>query len=390
MPSNSQIEVSLVIPCLNEEDTLSLCLEKANRWIRSAGVNAEIIVADNGSTDQSVSIARRLGARVIPVLDHGYGAALIGGIEMSQGIYIIMGDADDSYDFSKLTPFLEKMRQGNDFVIGCRFKSGGGSMEKDAMPFLHRYFGNPFLTWLAQRMFHCPVKDIYCGLRAFRRDAFESLSLQCLGMEFAAEMILKAALFRKKITEVPIHFHKDKRKTHGSHLRTFRDGWRTLRFYLLMSPWWLYGIPGMLFLSTGFFSSLFLSIYPLIFQGIRFDVSILGFTVFLSLFGYQLFWMGLFAHTFSVNEKLLPPHPSLSWFFQWATLEKSILLSFIFILIGLGCLGNLFCAWSHADFSDLSYPHSVRETIFSIAFLSLGCQTFFSSFLISFLGLKRK
>jgi hypothetical protein len=282
------------------------------------------------------------------------------------------------------------MRQGDDFVIGCRFEKGGGSMEKDAMPFLHRYFGNPFLTGLAKHMFRCPVKDIYCGLRAFRRDAFESLSLRCLGMEFATEMILKATLFRKKITEVPIHFQKDKRKKHGSHLRTFRDGWRTLRFYFLMSPWWLYGIPGLLFFFTGLVSSLFLCIHPLIFQNIRFDISTLSFTVFLSLLGYQLLWMGLFAYTFSVNEKLLPPHFCFSWFFRWATLEKGILLSFIFILIGFGWLGLLFYDWSHADFSDLSYPQSVRKTIFSIAFLSLGFQTFFSCFLISFLGLKRK
>ena len=223
-----ELELSVVMPCLNEADTLETCITKAQEAMRAAGVPGEVVVADNGSTDDSVKIAERCGAVVVEVADRGYGSALMGGIDSARGRYVLIGDADDSYDFLEVSSFVEKLREGNELVQGCRLPAGGGTILPGAMPILHRWLGNPLLTTMMQLMFRAPVHDAYCGMRAFTRDLYARLALRCTGMEFATEMIIKATLQGANMAEVPITLHPDGRRTHGPHLRTFRDGWRTL------------------------------------------------------------------------------------------------------------------------------------------------------------------
>ena len=246
------IEVSVVIPCLNEADTLETCIVKARRALCKNNIRGEIIVADNGSTDGSPAIASRMGARVVHVKRAGYGSALMGGMAAARGGLIIMGDADDSYDFLEIPRFVEKLRSGFDLVLGCRLPSGGGAVQPGAMPFLHRWLGNPVLSGMTRKMFHAPIHDVYCGMRGFTKALYNSLDQRCTGMEFAPEMIIKASLFGARIAEVPITLYPDGRKSHAPHLRTFRDGWRTLRFFLLYSPRWLFLIPGLLLISAWF------------------------------------------------------------------------------------------------------------------------------------------
>ncbi|HMI57967.1 MAG TPA: glycosyltransferase family 2 protein, partial [Gemmatimonadaceae bacterium] len=244
-------ELSVVMPCLNEADTIATCIQKAQRAIEAHGINAEIVIADNGSTDGSQEIARKLGARVVAVTERGYGAALMGGINAARGTYVMMGDADDSYDWSEVPRFLEKLREGFQMVQGCRLETGGGTVKPGAMPFLHRWWGNPMFTGIARWWFRAPIHDVYCGMRAFRRDMWLSLEQRCTGMEFALEMMIKASLFGVRTTEIPITLHPDGRSAHPPHLKTFRDGWRSLRFFLLFSPRWLFLIPGMLLILAG-------------------------------------------------------------------------------------------------------------------------------------------
>jgi glycosyltransferase involved in cell wall biosynthesis len=269
-------EVSVVIPCLNEAETLATCIEKAAKALASNSIAGEIIVADNGSTDGSQAIATRLGSRVVNVGERGYGHALMGGIAVAQGDYIIMGDADDSYDFNEIPSFVEKLKQGFDLVQGCRLPSGGGTIKPRAMPFLHRVWGNPMFSFLARKWFKSPLHDVYCGLRGFRKDIFYVLDQRCTGMEFATEMIIKASLYGAKIAEVPITLHPDGRRTRSPHLRTFRDGWRTIRLFLIYSPRWLFLIPGLLLICLGLFG--YTNAQPgLTMNGVTFDAHTLLF-----------------------------------------------------------------------------------------------------------------
>src|SRR6266496_3725057 len=245
------IEVSVVIPCLNEQDTLAHCIEKVRKAFREHNIAGEILVADNGSTDLSRTIAEHEGARVVTVKEPGYGSALMGGIAAANGRFIVIGDADDSYDFLELPKIVEKLREGFDLVQGCRLPAGGGSIQPGAMPFLHRWIGNPVFSFLARRWFRAPINDVYCGLRGFTKAMYERLDQRCTGMEFATEMIIKASLRGEKIAEVPITLYPDKRTSHAPHLKTWRDGWRTLRFFLMYSPRWLFLVPGMLVAALG-------------------------------------------------------------------------------------------------------------------------------------------
>ncbi|HYO26569.1 MAG TPA: glycosyltransferase family 2 protein, partial [Lacipirellulaceae bacterium] len=239
------IELSVVMPCLNEADTLATCIKKARRAMAEAGIHGEVIVADNGSTDGSIAIAEALGARVVRVEAKGYGSALMGGIGAARGEFVIMGDADDSYDFLEIPKFVAQLRSGHELVQGCRLPSGGGRVMPGAMPRSHRWIGNPAFSWLVRRMFRAPIHDVYCGLRGFRRELFDRLDLRCTGMEFATEMIIKSSLFGVDMVETPTTLHPDGRKAHAPHLRTIRDGWRTLRFFLMYSPRWLFLAPGL-------------------------------------------------------------------------------------------------------------------------------------------------
>ena len=279
------MEVSIVIPCLNEAETIGTCIEKAFSALNTQKIDGEIIVADNGSTDGSGEIAERLGASVIHVEPRGYGNALMQGIATARGRFVIMGDADDSYDFLEIPKFIVKLREGYDLVQGCRLPSGGGTIVPGAMPFLHRFWGNPMFSFLAQRWFHAPLHDVYCGLRGFRKDFYTNLGQRCTGMEFATEMIIRASLCSRNIVEIPITLHPDGRKSRATHLRTFRDGWRTIRLFLLYSPRWLFLMPGLLLILSGMLGYA-IALPGLTFGGVTFDAHTLLFASVAILCGY--------------------------------------------------------------------------------------------------------
>jgi glycosyltransferase involved in cell wall biosynthesis len=272
------VELSVVIPCLNEVETVATCVRKAVSWIKLRGVNGEVLVADNGSTDGSIDAAQGAGARVVNVSEKGYGNALMYGIQSATGKYVIMGDADDSYDFSQLDGFVAQLRAGFELVQGCRLPVGGGTIMPNAMPVLHRWWGNPMFSVFARIWFGAPIHDVYCGLRGFSKKFYESLNMQCTGMEFAVEMVIKASLGKAKITEVPITLHPDGRKTRKPHLKTFRDGWRTLRFFFLYSPRWLFLIPGIAMTLIGLVASLVLLPGTFFVGKIGFDIHTLLFS----------------------------------------------------------------------------------------------------------------
>ena len=383
------IELSVVIPCLNEQDTLATCIEKARRAFREHDIAGEILVADNGSTDLSPTIAEREGARVIPVKEPGYGSALMGGIAAANGRFIIIGDADDSYDFLELPKILEKLRDGFDLVQGCRLPAGGGSIRPGAMPFLHRWIGNPIFSFLARKWFRAPVNDVYCGLRGFTKSMYQRLDLRCTGMEFATEMIIKGSLHGEKIAEVPITLHRDGRTSHAPHLKTFRDGWRTFRYFLMCSPRWLFLVPGGVFIAFGLLG------YLVAMPGLRighstFDAHTLLFASLGILCGYQWILFALFAKTFAITEGFLPPDRHLERFFEVVNLEKGLIVAALAILTG-GCL--LLAAvwqWWLTGFGHLDYARTMRLVVPGATLVALGFQTVFSSFFVSILGMRRK
>jgi glycosyltransferase involved in cell wall biosynthesis len=380
------IEVSVVMPCLNEAETLGICIGKAQRALREANVAGEIVVADNGSSDGSVEIAERLGARVVHVKARGYGNALMGGIAAASGKYIVMGDADDSYNFGHVLRFLEPLRKGADLVMGNRFRGG---IQKAAMPPLHRYFGNPALTWLGRLFFRSPVGDFYCGLRGFRKDAYERLGLRTTGMEFATEMIVKATLLKLQIAEVPTTLSPDGR-SRPPHLRTWRDGWRTLRFFLLYSPRWLFLYPGLAFMMIGVLLGLWLLPSPRAMGGVTLDVHTMLYSAAFVLLGFQAITFAVFTKFFAVSEGLLPPNPTLDKLFQYITLEVGLAIGALLATAGLAISLYAVGAWENKHFGALDYSHTMRLVIPAALFLTLGAQTIFASFFMSVLGLRRR
>ena len=382
-------EVSVTIPCLNEADTLAICIEKAQQSLRDHNIVAEIIVADNGSTDGSQAIAARMGAVVVSVQEKGYGSALMGGIAVARGEFIIMGDADDSYDFREIPKFVEKLRQGFDLVQGCRLPSGGGTIKPGAMPFLHERLGNPMFSLAARRMFGAPVNDVYCGMRGFTKNLYLRLGQRCTGMEFATEMIIKASLFGEKIAEVPITLHPDGRKAHLPHLKTFRDGWRTLRFYLMCSPRWLFLIPGALLILLGL-AGYTIAILGVRFRGINFDAHTMLVASLAILCGYQAILFALFANTFAITAGLLPDDPRMDRFFGVINLEKGLIAGSGALLLGLVLLGEAVNQWRQAGFGALDYAHTMRWVIPGATLTLLGFQTVLSSFFVSILGMHRR
>jgi glycosyltransferase involved in cell wall biosynthesis len=383
------IRLTVLIPCLNEADTLQICVEKALRGILQSGMEGEVLVADNGSTDGSIEIAERFGARVVNVPEKGYGNALMSGIASAQGGWIIMGDADDSYDFTEIPKFVRKLEEGADLVQGCRLPSGGGKVLPDAMPFLHRWLGNPMFSFLARRWFGAPIHDVYCGLRAFRKEFQQSLEQRCTGMEFATEMIIKASLRGAKIAEVPIILYPDGRKSHTPHLRTFRDGWRTLRFFLLCTPKWTFLLPGILLIIFGFAASA-LALPGLSFQGVTFDAHTLLFASVAFMLGYQAIIFAIMTKAFAVSEGIMPKDARLVDFFRIATLERGILLGALAMLFGMLLLVGAVVRWSQANFGTLDYPQTMRLVIPGTTSLALGFQTVLYSFFISMMGITRK
>jgi glycosyltransferase involved in cell wall biosynthesis len=379
------IEVSIVMPCLNETETLAACIQQAQRAIERGELAAEIIVADNGSTDGSPMIARELGARVVEAPRKGYGNALIAGIGGARGKFVVMGDADSSYDFGAIGPFIERLRQGDDLVIGNRFTGG---IEPGAMPWLHRWLGNPVLSRLSRIFFHAPVGDIHCGLRAVRKEAFERMQLRAAGMEFASEMVIKASLKGMRISEVPVVLRPDGR-SRPPHLRTWRDGWRHLRFMLLFSPRWLFLYPGLGLLAVGALLSALLIAGPLRVGGVRLDIHTLLVAGFMSLLGYQLVLFAVFTKIFAIREGFHPRHPALERLFRFVTLEVGLAAGALMTLGGGVALIAAVVSWQSVGFGNLDPSLTMREVIPAVVLMALGTQTVFASFFISILSIDR-
>jgi len=378
--------LTILMPCLNEAETLDTCIHKAKVFMESHGINGEIVVADNGSTDGSQSIARNAGARVVDVPVKGYGSALMGGIEAAQFKYIIMGDADDSYDFTNLESFVEALTAGADLVVGNRFKGG---ILPGAMPFLHRYLGNPLLSWLARLFFQSSVGDFHCGLRGFKKQAILSLNLQTTGMEFASEMVVKATLQGLKISEVPTSLYPDGR-TRAPHLRTWSDGWRHLKFLLLYSPRWLFLYPGIFLTILGIFASGLLLPGPLTIGTIKLDIDTLLYACLLIIVGVQSIIFSIFSYVFGVNSNLLPRDALADTLIKRIGLEKGLLISVLMILLGLASSLGALIYWSQNLFGDIDPSFSMRWVIPGAVLFTLGFQTFFASFFIGILNTKLK
>lgn len=383
------VEVSVVLPCLNEADTLQACIERAQFTLRENDISGEVLVADNGSSDGSQEIARRLGARVVVVARPGYGSALAGGIAAARGKFLIIADADDSYDFGDIPKFLAKLRGGNELVQGCRLPKGGGEIRPGAMPFLHRCCGNPLFSWLARWWFGSTVHDVYCGMRGFTRDLYDRLNLRCTGMEFATEMIVKASLCNAKLTEVPITLHRDGRKTHGRHLRTFRDGWRTLRFFLMCCPRWLFFIPGLALILLGAIG------YSLALPGVTigpatFDAHTLIFASLAIICGYESVLFALFTKTFAESEGLLPSNAGGERWLKVLSLERGLSLGFCALIVGIALLTAAVDQWWSQDFGRLDYSHTMRWVVPGATLTALGFQTALASFFLSILRMSRK
>jgi glycosyltransferase involved in cell wall biosynthesis len=382
-------EVSIVIPCLNEAETLGACIERAAASMRDHQIAGEIVVADNGSSDDSQAIATRLGAVVVDVQAPGYGNALMGGIAAARGRFVIMGDADGSYDFGAIPAFVEKLRQGFDLVQGCRLPSGGGSVLPGAMPWLHRWWGNPMFSRLAQRMFRAPVHDVYCGMRGFTTEFYNRLDQRCTGMEFATEMIIKASLFGGRIAEVPITLHPDGRTVHLPHLKTFRDGWRTIRLFLICSPRWLFLVPGGILILLGLIGY-GIALPGITVAGVTFDAHTLLFSSMAILCGYQAILFALLSKMFGIREGLLPPDPRFERLFKFATLEKALVAALAALVGASFLLVGAVLQWRDVDFGSLDYSSTMRRVIPGATLAVLGFQTGLSSFFVSILGMGRK
>jgi glycosyltransferase involved in cell wall biosynthesis len=384
--TDGAIELTIVMPCLNEAQTLGTCIRKALDSLARHQIRGEVIIGDNGSTDGSQKIARDLGAVVVDVPERGYGAALLGAIHAARGQYLIMGDSDDSYDWTAILPFVEKLRAGYDLVMGNRFRGG---IKPGAMPLLNRYLGNPVLTGIGRLFFRTPMGDFHCGMRGFSRAAVARMNLQTTGMEFASEMVVKAATLGLRITEVPTTLSPDGRNR-PPHLRRWRDGWRHLRFMLLFSPRWLFLYPGLLLMLLGLAGGLWLLPGPRAVGRIHLDVHTLLYAALAVILGYQVVLFAVFTKVFSIAEGLLPPDERLSRWFSRITLETGLVIGFILVLMGLGGTLAAIFAWQGKSFGPLDPSKTLRLVIPAVVCLVLGCQTVFSSFFLSVLGMKRK
>jgi glycosyltransferase involved in cell wall biosynthesis len=380
------VELSVVIPCLNEAATVGVCVKKAIDALERHAIRGEVIVADNGSTDGSQQIARDFGARVLPVERRGYGSALQSGIAAARGRFVLMGDADDTYDFSQLDEFVRILREGYDLVMGNRFR---GKILPGAMPPLHRYLGNPVLTGLGRLFFKSPVGDFHCGLRAFRRDAIERLGLRTLGMEFASEMVVKAAAFGLRVTEIPTTLAPD-RRDRPPHLRTWSDGWRHLRFLLLYSPRWLFLYPGIALFALGITLNAALLPGPRRIGNIVFDVHTLLFAAMAILIGFQSVVFATFTKIFAISEGLLPEDARLTRMFKYITLEVGLVAGTLLILAGAGAWVLGLEYWRIRQFGPLDPEKTLRIVIPGVVCFTLGFQVVLSSFFLSVLGMSRR
>jgi glycosyltransferase involved in cell wall biosynthesis len=384
--SKSGVELSIVMPCLNEAQTLASCIRKAQSYLERSGVSGEIVIGDNGSTDGSQEIARSLGAHVVDIPIRGYGAALCGAITAAEGRYCVMGDSDDSYDFENLDGFVQKLREGYDLVVGNRFKGG---IKKGAMPWKNRYIGTPILSAIGRNFYRAKVGDFNCGLRGFSKSAFQRLDLRTTGMEFASEMVVKASLLRMKIGEVPTTLSPDGRNR-PPHLRVWRDGWRHLRFLLMYSPRWLFLYPGSLLILLGLVGCALLLPGPVVVHGIGFDVHTLLYAFTAILLGFQFVAFAVFTKVFAITEGLLPEDPRLSRVFRWFGLETGLVFGGLLAALGIG--GSIFAVshWAIESFGALDPDHMLRIVMPAVFAVALGVQIICSSFFLSILGLRRR
>jgi len=380
------LELTILLPCLNEAETLETCIRKAQGFLETNHIRGEILVSDNGSQDGSQDIARRCGARVVDAPKRGYGAAMIHGSFAARGKYIIMGDSDDSYDFSNLMPFLQKLRDEHDLVMGNRL---AGGIKPGAMPWMNRWVGTPVLSALGRLFFHCPVGDFNCGLRGYSAEAFRQMDLRTIGMEFASEMVVKATLLKLQIAEVPTTLSPDGR-SRPPHLRPWRDGWRHLRFMLLYSPRWLFLYPGCLLMAIGLTVALLLLPHPRALGGVTFDIHTLFFAAMLVLVGFQAILFAVFSKTFAITERLLPRDPKMDRLLRYLQLESGLLVGIALIAYGIGGAIYGVKAWEMHGFGPLLPTRVMRTIIPAGTSLVLGCEVILSSFFLSVLGMGRK
>ena len=383
---SKELELSVVMPCLNEAETLAACIQQAQRALRENGIRGEVIVADNGSTDGSQEIANGLGARVVRVAQKGYGSALMGGIAAACGKYIVMGDADCSYDFGHIPRFFAKLREGYELVMGNRFQGG---IQPGAMPALHRYLGNPVLSMIGRVFFHSPCGDFHCGLRGFSRQAIIDLDLRTTGMEFASEMVVSATLHGLRVSEVPTTLSPDGR-SRPPHLRSWRDGWRHLRFLLIYSPRWLFLYPGVALMTFGAIVMLWLLSGPRMVGAVRFDIHTLLFAAAMVLIGFQSVLFSALSKLFAMTTGLVPWKPGLARLFNTITLEAGLLIGALLIIGGVAASCFALIYWGRADFGLLDPARTMRIVIPAVLAVVLGCQIIMSSFFFSMLGLRRK
>ena len=385
-PVQAEIELTILMPCLNEAETIGDCVRKATQFLHKHGVSGEVVIADNGSTDGSIAIAESLGARVVPVPTRGYGAALIGGIAAARGRYVIMGDADDSYDFSNLSPFLDELRRGSDLVMGNRFLGG---IEPGAMPFLHRYLGNPVLSFLGRLFFKIPVGDFHCGLRGFRRSSIADLNLTSTGMEFASEMVVRTSLRRLAITEVATTLKPDGR-SRAPHLKTWRDGWRHLKFLLIYSPKWLFFYPGAVLIVLGLILGAALIGGPLaIGPSIVLDLNSFLTACMATIIGVQLITLGALARTYATLGGLLPPGPRSNRIAAFFKTDRLVWIAAGLVVFGAGLFGTSLLQWGWTGFGSLPSPLIPRLVAAGLSTMAIGVQTGFTAFLFDVISYGR-
>ena len=384
---SSPLDLTILMPCLNEAETLVACIAKAKLGLERAGVTGEVLIADNGSTDGSIELAEKHGARVVRVAAKGYGSALRGGIEAARGRWILMGDADDSYDFSEAPRFVEKLRAGADMVMGCRMPRGGGTVMPGAMPWKNRWLGNPTLSFLGRLFFKTPIKDFHCGLRAFTRDAYERMETKTTGMEFASEMVMIASIKAMRVAEVPITLHKDGR-SRPPHLKPWRDGWRHLRFMLIYSPRWLFLMPGLALAGLGALAALAIYFGPLQFGAVHLDAGSLAVACMFVIIGVQLVTFAFFAKVFAIAEGLLSDDPRFSRIFKFFTLEKGLVVGALTFALGVLLLGWSVLTWQRAGFGEMPFSENLRHIIAAVTLIIVGHQVIAASWFLSVLGLK--
>lgn len=387
--AGEQIELSIVMPCLNEALTIEGCVKAAMACIKQHNLSAEVIIGDNGSTDGSQEIARRLGARVIDVPARGYGAALMGGIAAARGKYIIMGDSDMSYDFGESMKFVERLRQGCDLVMGNRFDArGGGGIQPGAMPLKNRLLGNPVLTWIGRVLFACPARDFHCGLRGFTKSAYEQMNVRTPGMEFASEIVIKATLKGMRIAEVPVKLHKDGRDR-PPHLRPWRDGWRHLRFMLCHSPRWTLFVPGAVLLAIGLIVMALVAFKPLMIGGVGFDAHTLVAGSLATLIGFSWVATALVMRVFGISSEIGPPKSLAAKFALGMTFERGLILGVGMAVMGLLPMAWVFWQWASKNFGPLDLQTTIRPMVIGSTVVAIGVQTVLLSFVCAMFRMRR-